>query len=545
MAKKKKSPAEAEKKQAFQFFRKNDLAKAKALYATIFKRYPEDFDACFMLGMIALRTEDAGRAVGLLTRAIEVKRNAPAGYYQLGIAHQKKGDLEAAIAAFQEAARLKPDYLEVCEALTIALEHAGRYQELVDTCRQVIDAGVLSVEIHSRLAGALERLNQLEDARAVAEQALSQAPGHARVQLTLAKIDRRQGSLKQARDRLMTVLGGQLSPVQYSAVAGELGDVLDGLGNYAEAFDAYQRGNQALLRTVPPHLLQHNPVLDKIRRYRGYFTAQTVSGWTADEPADNMDSPLFLVGFPRSGTTLTEQILTATDVVQPSDEQAIITKLVSELPGLLGPAFSFPEGLRDLSAEILSRLRARYWGLVHGMCGDITPGKRFLDKLPLNIIELGLIFRLFPRSPVLLVLRDPRDCCLSCFMKQFILNEAMVNFTTVQQTSRFYAAVMGLWLHYRENLPLKYTEIRYEDLVRDLEGSSRVLLEFFGLDWNAGVLRYFDKVGERNVTTPSYSAIASPIYSRAVGRWKNYRQQLVPMMADLAPYIEAFGYETY
>lgn len=545
MARKKKSPTENEMKQALQFFRKNELTKAKAACVRVFKRNPKDFDACFMLGLIALKNSDAEQASTLLTRATRLRINSSKAWGQLGVACWQTGDVETAIAALREAIRLKPDYLEACEMLTLVLESEGRYQALVDVCHDAIGSGAVSVEIYSRLAGALERLNRLEEAEAIAEKALNQVPGHARAQLTLAKIDRRQERMERARDRLRTVLGGQLSPVQYSAVAGELGDVLDRLGDFTAAFQAYERGNGALLRTVQPGLLQHNPILASIKRYRSYYSAQAISAWAAEDPDDKLDSPLFLVGFPRSGTTLTEQILTATDGVQASDEQPVIGRLISELPELAGPAFSFPEGLTEIPAETLARLRSRYWELVHQMCGDIAAGKRFLDKLPLNIIELGFIYRLFPRSPVLVMLRDPRDCCLSCFMKQFILNDSMVNFTTVEQTSRFYAAAMGLWLYYRDTLPLNFKVLRYEDLVCDLEGSARSLLAFFGLEWSEAVLRFFEKVRERDVRTPSYSAIASPIYNRAVGRWKSYRQQLAPMRHDLTPFIKAFGYEDW
>lgn len=235
-------------------------------------------------------------------------------------------------------------------------------------------------------------------------------------------------------------------------------------------------------------------------------------------------------------------MLAATGEIQPSDEQTVIEQLMRDSSDVLGRHVFMPEGLASLKANELTLLRKHYWKLVADMCGDLPQGKRFLDKLPLNIIELGFIYRLFPGAKIIVVLRDPRDCCLSCYMRQFVLNEAMINFTSVDATGKFYAETMGLWLHYRDNLPLKCFQLRYEDMVSDLEQVARSLMSFLQIEWNADVLRYFEKAGERNVRTPSYSAIASPVYNRAVGRWKNYEKHIKPMLNHLAPYISEFGY---
>jgi len=128
-------------------------------------------------------------------------------------------------------------------------------------------------------------------------------------------------------------------------------------------------------------------------------------------------------------------------------------------------------------------------------------------------------------------------------MQPFHLNQATVNFFDLGQTTRLYAEVMGLWLHYRSFLGNPYVEVRYEDLVADVEGRVRALLAFVGLEWDAEVLRFHEHVRERDVKTPSYSGVASPICAHAVGQWRNYRAQVEPVAAMLRPFVEAFGYE--
>jgi len=544
MAKKKKKNAyDAEKKQALQFFRKNDLAKASSIYSKIRKKKPNDFDACFMLGVIAQKMGNLEQAVNRFIRATEIKKNSAKAFYQLGITLRELQHINAAINALTKAIEIKADYLEAYDVLTGILQAEGLHHELITICNNVISLMPDEVEFHARLAGAYEVTSQLQQAKVAAEVAIKLNPLHTRALFTLAKVTRRNGELEAARDQLKSLLGMQLLPAQFSAVAGELGEVLDRLEDYDSAFKIFERANQAMQGTVSPQSLQQNPAINNIRNLQSFFTDGIASKWASQEPDDGLESPLFLVGFPRSGTTLAEQILTSSGEVKPSDEQMIIPRLISEFSELLDRPMSYPKSLSDFSEADLSILRKRYWGLVSEMCGEVKEGKYFLDKLPLNIVEIGFIYRIFPNANVLVMLRDPRDCCLSGFMRQFVLNDSMINLTDVAQTGKFYASVMELWFQYRKNIPVKYKQFRYEDLVADQEGTSRALLEFLGLEWNEAVLRYFEKVKERNVRTPSYSAVSTPIYKRAVGRWKNYEKQLMPMMGSLLPYIKEFGYD--
>ena len=165
-----------------------------------------------------------------------------------------------------------------------------------------------------------------------------------------------------------------------------------------------------------------------------------------------------------------------------------------------------------------------------------------MDKLPLNIVDLGLANALFPQARVLVALRDPRDVCLSCFMQYFLLNDAMVNFLDLGQTARTYRAVMALWLHYRECLTLPYLEYRYEDLIEDFDGVVRQVLDFIGAGWHDDVALYREKALGEAINTPSYRNVTDALYRRSVGRWRAYREQLAPVLDELKPFAARFGY---
>ena len=169
-------------------------------------------------------------------------------------------------------------------------------------------------------------------------------------------------------------------------------------------------------------------------------------------------------------------------------------------------------------------------------------GRRVVDKLPLNLVDAGLISLLFPDARIIVALRDPRDAVLSCFMQDFRLNDAMAAFLGRASTAGLYHAVMSLWLHYRTVLALPWMEYRYEDLVADFEGTVRDLLSFVGEPWDPVVLRYREAIPGRAISTPSYAAVTSPIHGQAVERWRRYADWLAPEAAVLAPYVAAFGY---
>jgi len=209
----------------------------------------------------------------------------------------------------------------------------------------------------------------------------------------------------------------------------------------------------------------------------------------------------------------------------------------------MGADFRYPEDLGKLPVEVLSRLRAAYWRQVCESLGEDAAGGRLLDKMPMNIRHLEFIRRLFPAARVIAVLRDPRDACLSNFMQNYEPDQGMAPFLSLEGTAAAYESVMGLWLRYRDVLPLTYLEVRYEDLVADFETTTRSVIDFVGAEWNERIRRFHRSVRTRQVSTPSYRDVASPIYGRAVARWQRYEKYLKPVLPVLEPFVSEFGYD--
>jgi hypothetical protein len=248
---------------------------------------------------------------------------------------------------------------------------------------------------------------------------------------------------------------------------------------------------------------------------------------------------VFLVGFPRSGTTLLDQILDSHPGIQGIEEKPMIEKIVEKLSVFPG---EYPAVLASLNERDIAKLRKEYMTLVDGHISR-EPGSTIIDKLPLNIIHIGLINSLFPRSRIILALRHPCDVCLSNFMQHYEINDAMANFFTLEDTVELYDQVMSLWREYVEILSLDYIEFRYESLLENSEAEIRPLLDFLQLDWDPSLLDYTNHAKKRGaINTPSYSQVTKPIYHQAKYRWQKYQQYLKPVMDRLESHITYFSY---
>jgi hypothetical protein len=242
--------------------------------------------------------------------------------------------------------------------------------------------------------------------------------------------------------------------------------------------------------------------------------------------------PVFIVGSPRSGTTLLDTLLRALPELQVIEEMPMLAMVESEFEGLTA----------TVDPITLGRARARYFELAETMDGACS-GRRIVDKMPLHLTHMPVINRLFPKAAIVLVERHPCDAVLSCFMANLSLSHAMRSYATLDEAARTYDAVFANWTRAAELFPLSVHRVRYERMVENLETEMQALLAFLGLPWHAGVLDNQGNAAKRAaVRTASYAQVGQPLYARAIGRWERYRQHLEPVLPILAPWVERLGY---
>ena len=387
------------------------------------------------------------------------------------------------------------------------------------------------------LCEVFEKTNQ-RDAFAAAVRAAEQhlPPDDPLLMLRLGQLAMRENRLEEAREDLNRIDATRLNPIFAARLSALLGQVNDRLGAFDQAFGHFEQMNAQAAQSISD--IAPDRYLSEIESLvAAWDRANLISAPT--DPTSPDDTPVFIVGFPRSGTTLLDTILRG------HPDTAVIEEgpMVDRMRGVLG-ALPTPEILDAVSDDAIEEMRGAYLETLRGH-PEFSRRRLVIDKLPLNIKDAGLIRTVFPGARFILALRHPCDTVLSCFMQNFALNDAMANFVSIEHAARLYDSIMRLWTSTERSMALEVHLLRYEDLVDDLKGTITPLMGFLGLDWHDGMADYRQTALDRGrINTPSYHQVTERLYSRAAGRRENYRREIEPVMPLLDPWIAHFGYDT-
>lgn len=519
-----------------------------ALLEKYCKKKPKIADNWTMLGFIYGDIGYFDKAEACLRRAVNLENGEAYTFHpfnalaSLLIQNQKYSE---AITYLQKSLKLNPRQAGVYFDLAGCFKEERRIGDAVNAYLRSLELNPDQYLAYRALGQLYEQIHQLDNARKYAELALGLSSGDVESHFLLAKLDARDNNYEMSKKRLHDLLDMNLSSHQKAIVLLELGMVQDKLGQYAEAFGSITEGNKLLEALYKPHQSESGLVeyRQEIKSYESIFTRGMANSWNDIGFDQKKLNIIFLVGFPRSGTTLTEQILESHSNIVGTHELPVIPRLTRKIDKVIGREFTYPNDISSLNNTEINLLRKAYLcEMKAGLNQVFDKNKYLLDKLPLNIVHIGFISKIFPDAKILLALRDPRDVCLSCFMQTFKLNQAMRQFLDIENTIKFYVAVMNLWLYYKDILNIDYLETRYEDIVENLEKSARVLLDFIGLDWEENILKFYESAKSRQVYTPSYQGVIRPIYRGSIGKWKRYEQQLSKSLPLLKQLLKSFQY---
>ena len=287
-------------------------------------------------------------------------------------------------------------------------------------------------------------------------------------------------------------------------------------------------------------------VRDRLKVMRANVTAGLLQKWFDTAPALAPARRIALLcGHPRSGTTLLEQVLDShPDII--SAEETEIFHDYAYMPLMRG----LPEGalmlpiLESAPIDLLKHSRDNYFRHTELLLGQPIKDRLLIDKNPSLTFFIPAVLRVFPELKLLIALRDPRDVVLSCFMQSFVpIGQVTAAYLTLEGAVDEYAALVGIWQTLAPLLPGHYLELRYEDMVADLESVARKTLDFLGVSWDANVLHFDEHARQKQVRSPTYADVARPVFKTAMGRWRNYQKYLEPYLHRLEPFVKAFGYE--
>jgi hypothetical protein len=236
---------------------------------------------------------------------------------------------------------------------------------------------------------------------------------------------------------------------------------------------------------------------------------------------------------------LLEQILAAHSHIGTVEEKPLV---VAMSKCLKNHGFRYPHDLFQVEDSVAEDMRREFFSTARKYLPSSFDGL-IVDKLPLNITNVGLIYRVFPEAKILVSLRHPYDTCLSCFMQNFQLNESMVHFLDLEDTARVYDLVMTLWKIYADKLPIHFQYSKYEKMITDYENTTKGLFDFLEVPRDLSVINHYDATRRKaHILTPSYQQVSEPIYRRSMYRWKNYRKHLDSIVSILRPHAEFFKY---
>lgn len=597
----------SKKAKAIELFNGNQLREADTLFASVCQGAPTDVESWVMRGLIHRKLGLFAESIIYCRRALAYNPGFAWAHHVLGSALQCQGDMQNAIRSYRHAIQLKPDLVEahyflanalretgamnaaaisyrdalnlepklvealsnlgavlthlgeIGEAASVLnkanalrpntpqvlcnlgdiLQREGRLEEALEKYQRALRQSPKFLDAICNVATLLEKTNQFEEAQALVDRELLNSPENPALLMVAAKLARRMNKLDAAIALLEKAVEQKLDLILACEIHLLLGQLYDRKEDAERAYMHISKGNQSLAKTLGHGNTDRDRYFNRLEKVRSWLTPELALASEVELLNDGVPAPIFLFGFPRSGTTLLEQILDSHPSLQSIEEKGTVSALVRAFEVV---AKDRQNPLAGLAQDDILQLRKVYFDEV-ALHINLQPGHLLVDKLPLNTVNVHLLWRIFPQAKFILALRHPCDVCLSCFMQNMALTEANTSFLTLEGTAQIYSKIMGLWQEYERTLPLSYHQVRYEDLVVNFENETRALLDYLGVGWDDKVLQHADHaMRRRTISTPSYHQVTQPIYQHAKYRWKRYAKQFEPLMPTLQPFIDYFGY---
>lgn len=489
----------------------------------------------------ALAAQDVPGATALLEQLVRQMPSDTEAQLVLASLYREAGRMRDAVLACDAVISLFPEHADAWLQKAFTLSAGGSF----DNARICY---ARAAALNSRLSDAWAGLSAItivrgdhEEGRTQAERALAIDPSNLVAAAAIGQSAVEAGEIEEARARLQAALAAnrEEGPPRVTALS-VLGDMLDRLGDYDAAFAAYSASKRLFRALFVRRFRDRTPAqIQLIQHIDQCLRVTDTTGWAL--PGDDssrspdFDAHVFLMGYPRSGTTLVENILASADGVVALEELPTLRRADEH--------FLLPDGgmdaLRVLNVADAWPIREAYWASVRQSIAG--PGSMLVDMDPLKGMRLPIIARLFPEARVLLMRRDPREIVWSCYHTNFAMTSATYDYSDLTSTALHYDSLMRLTEQCLERLPLNARVVRYEALVTDFDRSTRDLCDFLGLEWTDDLKRFDRTAKRRGVATASASQVRKGLYD---GRrqWEPYAKYLEPVMPILAPWIEKFGY---
>ena len=518
-----------------------DWYRAETALRETLRHRGEYVEAHYNLGIVLSELGRSEEAEQVYRAVIALNPDFYQAWNNLGNLLSLRGRVQDALNCYRELTQRVPRFARGFCNLGMALERLGQVEEAEQAYRHALTLEADVPDAFESLAFLCESLNRLDEAQALATRGLANNPHWRGLNIVAGACARRRGDYGLALEHLDAA--ARVASDDFEArLRHEQARCHEALGHYAEAFENYTRAQDCQAREAEREGVRAATYSSKLTRLETFMkSGASLADPEARAPRGEARARVvFLVGFPRSGTTLLDQILDVHPELLVVEEQPMLAAAETRLSDL---GKSYPDDLPELSAVEIDTLRAAYLKTLNEY---VTPGsgETVVDKFPLNAVEVPLIETLFPNGKYLFALRHPCDVVFSCFSVLLKANDAMASFHSLTDAARLYTRVMDLWLASVERYALDVHTVRYENLVEDFDATVAGVLKFLDVAWDDKVRDYRQHAMARGqINTPSYEQVVKPIYKHSIGRWRNYGSAFDEVLPLLMPYIERFGYQ--
>lgn len=513
---------------ALELHQRGHLAEAEALYQRALQEIPGLFDAQHLLGVLRSQQGRYAEALALVSEALQSQPNSVGALTNHGLILHNMKRYELALASFDKALAQRPDHALALNNRGNALAALGRDVEALASYCHALKVTPGYADAYNNMGVLLKELGRLAEAEAALAKAVELDPKLTGAYINLADCKRFKAGDPHLMHMQALVHDRTQTPTDRMHLHFALGKAYADLGDHRRAFENMHRGNAEKRAMVTYDEAAMMALFD---RTEAVLTQDRIAARTAGrvQVGDPSTQPIFVIGMPGSGTTLVEQILASHRDVHGAGELTTFSEVVGSVYGPDGKLVGYPDFVADCDSNVFRAIGSHYVAALRGLAPQ---ARHIVDKMPSNFIFAGLIHLALPNARIIHVVRDPIDTCVSCYFRLFTGN---LNHTyDLAELGRFYRRYQTLMNHWRAVLPAgRMLDVRYEELVGDLETASRRVVAHCGLEWDPDCLRFHET--DRRVRTASAIHVRQEIYRSSIGRWRDYRPWLAPLLQELLP----------
>jgi tetratricopeptide (TPR) repeat protein len=512
---------------------------AKNLLEKILSINPNIFEANHNLAILNLQIGDIDNSILYFEKSKKLNAKFPQLYFNLALAYDKKGEVDQAINNFKKVAELDSNN-------SLSLYNIGHlYVKKMDIdnaenyLQKSLELNPNFILAYHELFGLFDRSNQLEKYKDLLNKLKKKFDDKNIVNFYSAFYEYRKKNYQVTIEILKDLDLEEKYFHQIVTKHGILAKSYDKIKKFDEAYYQYKINNDLVNKYYGKDIEEKN-FLKYVNNRIDFFKDFNLNNWNISKERSEFSDPIFLIGFPRSGTTLLDTILRTNKSVEVIEEKPIIKNFLINIEKKTNNDLS---QLSNLDNEYIKKMKNFYFD-ERKKYQKNKNSEIIIDKMPLNIIHIGEILRFFPNAKFVFALRNPYDCVLSCFMQQFQLNPAMKNFLSINSSAILYDLVMQLWSIYRKIFSINCHFIKYEDTVLNFEKTTKDIYKFLDITWSEETKNFYKTGKDRlDISTPSYDQVTSPLYSKSVNRWKNYEKEFEGVKKLLDRWVNEFGYK--